>query len=98
MNDLMEVFCRHGRPSLGAEELVELGRPVPMHRYAHTPYLAGRIQASRVQMSGQGLFQGERNLLGQVAPGSPAPQTSTLTKVLIIGIPLAFVVGVFTLT
>lgn len=95
---MMEVFCRHGRPALGAEELVELGRPVPMHRYAHTPYLAGRIQANhvQVQVQGPGLFREERNLLGQAAP---APvQTSTLTKALIIGVPLAFVVGVFALT
>lgn len=94
----MEVFCRHGRPSLGAEELVELGRPVPMHRYAHTPYLAGRLQANRVQVHGGALFQGDRNLMGQAAAAPAAAPTSPLVKALIIGIPIAFVVGVFTLT
>jgi hypothetical protein len=93
----MEVFCRHGRPQLGAEELLELGRPVPMFRYAHTPYLAGRVQANRVQLQGSGgLLREERNLLGQAAPAQAG--SSTLTKALIIGIPLAFVVGVFALT
>lgn len=94
----MEVLCRHGRPSLGAEELVELGRPVPMHRYAHTPYLAGRVQANRVQVQGSDLFRGDRNLMGQGVSAPAAPQASTLTKVLIIGVPLALVVGIFTLT
>lgn len=93
----MEVFCRHGGPALGAEELVELGRPVPMHRYAHTPYLAGRLQATRATLAPAQLFQDERNLMGQAATPAAA-SSSTLTKALIIGIPLAFVVGVFALT
>lgn len=100
---MMEVMSRFGRHQLGAEELLELGRPIPVYRYAHTPYLAGRRDLGRVQVPIMGnLLRQERNLfepnLGQAAPPAAPAKSSTLTKALIIGIPLAFVIGVFSLT
>lgn len=98
----MGMAARPVRHQLGAEELLELGRPVPLFRYAHTPYLAGRRDVGRIQVPIMGnLLRQERNLfqpsMGQAAPAAPA-QSSTLTKVLVVGIPLALVVGIFSLT
>lgn len=103
----MEVMSRARRHQLGAEELLELGRPVPMYRYAHTPFLAGRrdLGSSHVPVSVPvvvNLFRPERNLLtplGETAPQALVrAETSPMTKALIIGIPVAFVLGVFALT
>ena len=101
----MEVLWRPARIGLGAEELLELGRPVRMYRYTHTPYLAGRrsipVVPAAAPLMGN-LFRPTRNLLGQApAPTTPPPAaqgTSTMTKVLVIGIPVVFLIGVLALT
>jgi hypothetical protein len=87
----MELFWRPLRHQLGAEELLELGRPVRMYRYAHTPFLAGRAELPRVAQGNLLQRPQARPALGQAA--APAG-TSTLTKVLIIGIPILIVVGI----
>lgn len=97
---MMEVISRPRCHQLGAEELLELGRAVPMYRYAHTPFLAGRRELGRgtVPIVGN-LLRQERNLLEPALGQAPAPaQSSTLTKALIVGIPVALVVGIFALT
>lgn len=93
-----QALARPVRHSLGAEELVELGRAVPMYRYAHTPFLANRPQMGRselfqaapaapvpvnlLQPAGRDLF------LGQI-PAPVAAAGQSIKKTLAIGIPVA---------
>lgn len=49
------------RHALGAEELIELGKPLPQYRYSHTPYLARRRQMGK----SEGNLLQAANLLGQ---------------------------------
>lgn len=93
---MMELIWRPLRYQLGAEELLELGRPVRVYRYAHTPFLAGRREEPRREIQAPAnLLRHERNLLtrGMGQTQAPAGQTSTLTKVLIVGVPILIVVG-----
>lgn len=95
-----QAMARPVRHSLGAEELVELGRAVPMYRYAHTPFLANRPQMGRselfraapaapppvnlLQSAGRDLF------LGQIpAPVAAPAGGQSIKKTLAIGIPVA---------
>jgi hypothetical protein len=54
------------RCTLGAEELIELGRPVPVMVSGRRPFLAGRVHGA----AGHGtFFSGRDSGLGQAGPG-----------------------------
>ncbi len=84
-----DLFVRPTRHSLGAEELLELGKAeiVPAHRYAHTPFLANRPAMGRAQNPSPGvnLFMGAE----PAAAPAPSPRAPGVVKALTIGIPVA---------
>lgn len=95
---MMETIWRPLRYQLGAEELIELGRPVRMYRYAHTPFLAGRAEVPRGEVSGD-LYRAPENLYRGMGQAPPAQvEDSTLKKLLIIGVPIVVVAGFLALT
>ncbi len=102
---MIELLWCPRKYQLGAEELLELGRPIRMHRYPHTPFLAGRLESPRADISANllqptvNLLRPAENLLRPAMGQAASPgQSSTLTKAFVIGIPILIVVGIFAFT